>query len=90
MSEKDDILSRLKKIEGQIRGIHRIISEDRSCSDIITQLLAAGKALDKVTLIVASRSIKDCILKDAESGENVEKKLDASVSLLLNLAKKGD
>ncbi|MCE1248932.1 MAG: metal-sensitive transcriptional regulator [Firmicutes bacterium] len=86
MKEKEDIILRLKKIEGQIRGLQRIVNEERDCTDVITQLLAAGKALDKVTIMVASRSIKQCFSEDENSGESNEKKIESAVSLILKLA----
>ena len=52
---------RLRRIEGQIRGIHRMVAERRYCIDIIQQLTAARKALDQVTLQVMNGHINTCV-----------------------------
>jgi DNA-binding FrmR family transcriptional regulator len=49
--ETEAILNRLRRIEGQIRGIHRMLAEDRVCEDVVTQLMAARSSLDQVGLL---------------------------------------
>ena len=63
---KADSLRRLRRVEGQIRGIQRMIEEDRACEAIVTQLMAARAALDRVGLLVMSQHIESCLL-DASS-----------------------
>jgi len=57
----DELLPRLRRIEGQVRGISRMVSERRYCIDIIQQLTAARKALDQVSLNVMSGHINSCV-----------------------------
>ena len=58
---KKDVLPRLKKIEGQIRGIQKMIEKERYCIDIINQVTAAQRALDQVGLRVMKRHIESCV-----------------------------
>ena len=58
---KRDVLSRLKKIEGQIRGIQRMVEREKYCIDIINQVTAAQRALDQVSLKVMKRHIESCV-----------------------------
>ena len=59
--EKKDLLPRLKRIEGQIRGIQRMVEKERYCIDIINQVTAAQRALDQVSLKVMKRHIETCV-----------------------------
>ncbi|MDP3703372.1 MAG: metal-sensitive transcriptional regulator [Candidatus Omnitrophota bacterium] len=56
-----DLLPRLKRIEGQVRGITRMVEERRYCIDIIQQLTAARKALDQVSLNIMKGHINTCV-----------------------------
>ena len=58
---KRDVVPRLKKIEGQIRGIQRMVEKEKYCIDIINQLTAAQRALDQVSLKVMQRHIESCV-----------------------------
>ena len=58
---KRDVLSRLKKIEGQIRGIQGMVQREKYCVDIINQVSAAQRALDQVGLRVMRRHIESCV-----------------------------
>jgi len=58
---KKEALLRLRKIEGQIRGIQRMVEKERYCIDIINQITAAQRALDQVSLKVMRRHIESCV-----------------------------
>lgn len=58
---KKDVLSRLRKIEGQIRGVQRMVEKERYCIDIINQVTAAQRGLDQVSLKVMQRHIESCV-----------------------------
>jgi|YNPNPStandDraft_1061719.scaffolds.fasta_scaffold00136_31 DNA-binding FrmR family transcriptional regulator len=89
MQEKDEMISRLRKVEGQIRGIQRMIAEERACNEVIAQVLAASSALDKVGLMVVSQGIKNCLQKSADGEATSQKMVDDAVGLLLRMAKRG-
>jgi DNA-binding FrmR family transcriptional regulator len=62
----EEITNRLKRIEGQIRGLQRMVEEQRDCEAILTQLMAARSALDRVGLLVAENFVQQCILAASE------------------------
>jgi CsoR family transcriptional regulator, copper-sensing transcriptional repressor len=57
----DEITNRLKRVEGQVRGLQRMVEEGRECEAILTQLMAARAALDRVGLLVAENFVQDCV-----------------------------
>ncbi|MGG5175799.1 metal-sensitive transcriptional regulator [Pseudarthrobacter sp. J1763] len=61
-SNKDAYLKRLKRIEGQVRGISRMVDEDQYCIDILTQVAAANKALHAVSLGLVEEHIGHCVV----------------------------
>ena len=75
--DKPSLLARMKKIEGQARGIQRMIEDDRYCIDIVQQLTALSAAVDEVTLLILQNHIEGCVT-DAireEHGEHHIKEL---------------
>jgi CsoR family transcriptional regulator, copper-sensing transcriptional repressor len=58
----EEITNRLKRVEGQIRGLQRMVEEGRECEAILTQLMAARAALDRVGLLVAANFVQNCLL----------------------------
>jgi len=61
-SDTETLLTRLRRIEGQIRGIQRMLEEGRDCEDVLTQLTAARSALDRVGLLLMDWHIERCVL----------------------------
>jgi DNA-binding FrmR family transcriptional regulator len=57
-----EITNRLRRVEGQVRGLQRMVEEQRECEAILTQLMAARAALDRVGLLVAENFVQECIL----------------------------
>ena len=70
---KDQLLGRLRRIEGQIRGIESMVVEDRYCIDVLTQISAARAALDKVALGLLDDHAHHCVIGAATSKERDEK-----------------
>lgn len=68
-SEAEALLTRLRRIEGQIRGIQRMLEEGRECEDVLTQLTAARSALDQVGLLLMEWHIERCVLSGLPPGE---------------------
>jgi DNA-binding FrmR family transcriptional regulator len=60
-AEKDALLKRLRRIEGQTRGLQTMVSEDRWCPDILQQIAAVNAALDKVALGLAAGHVRHCM-----------------------------
>jgi len=61
-TDTEALLARLRRIEGQIRGIHRMVAEDRVCEDVLTQLMAARSGLDQVGLLIMDRHVESCLM----------------------------
>jgi len=57
-----DIILRLRKIEGQVKGLQKMIAETRPCDEVLTQVLAARAALDKVGFEILSTHVEDCLV----------------------------
>ncbi len=66
---RDDYLRRLRRIEGQVRGIQRMVEEDEYCIDVLTQISAATKALHSVGLGLVEEHVNHCVLHAAEAGD---------------------
>jgi CsoR family transcriptional regulator, copper-sensing transcriptional repressor len=58
---KDQLLKRLRRIEGQVRGVEKMVEDDRYCIDVLTQIAAAQAALDKVALGLLDDHARHCI-----------------------------
>lgn len=76
---KQDALARLKKIEGQIKGIQRMVEEEKYCVDIINQINAIRRALEQVALGVMKRHVNSCVsdaIKKDKAGGKVEELME--------------
>lgn len=64
----EKVLRRLKNIEGQVRGIQRMVEEEKYCVDILTQISAARAALNSAGMVILERHIESCVVDAIESG----------------------
>lgn len=80
--EYKDLINRLSRIEGQIRGIKRMLDEDCYCPDIITQVAAANAALNSFNKVLLANHIKTCVADDIRAGK------DETIDELLNILQK--
>jgi DNA-binding FrmR family transcriptional regulator len=62
MEHRDDIIKRLKRVEGQIRGLQAMIDDDRDCNDVLTQFAAANRALSRAGFRFFSATMEQCRL----------------------------
>jgi DNA-binding FrmR family transcriptional regulator len=78
VSGMEEITRRLKRVEGQVRGLQRMVEGQRDCEAILTQLMAARAALDRVGLLIAGDFLRDCALNPDGSlaRERVERVLE--------------
>jgi DNA-binding FrmR family transcriptional regulator len=79
--EKDEFAKRLHRIEGQVRGVERMIEEDRYCIDILTQIAAVSTALESVAFELLDRHVKHCVAGAIASGDEAD--VEAKTSELL-------
>ena len=86
-SEKEykDLLNRLSRIEGQIRGIKKMVENDAYCTDILVQVSAANAALNSFNKVLLSNHIRTCVAEDIRKGK--EETIDELVSVLQKLMK---
>ena len=70
--DKDDYLKRLRRIEGQVRGLQRMIDEDVYCIDVLTQVAAVTKAVQSVGIGLLEQHVNHCVMAAAASGDEEE------------------
>jgi DNA-binding FrmR family transcriptional regulator len=70
---KQDVLARLKSVEGHLRGIQRMVEEDIYCVDVIKQTLAVQKAIDKINALVLERHLNTCVTTAIRSEDSKER-----------------
>ena len=82
-ADKDAFLKRLRRIEGQVRGLQRMVENDDYCIDVLTQISAATKALQAVSLGLLDEHLKHCVAAAvAEGGEVADEKIaEASAAI---------
>lgn len=68
---KDVLQKRLRRIEGQIRGLQRMVDADTYCIDVLTQVSAASRALQSVALALVDQHLRHCLAEAAEAGNHL-------------------
>jgi CsoR family transcriptional regulator, copper-sensing transcriptional repressor len=81
---KDQLQNRLRRIEGQVRGVQGMVDDDRYCIDVLTQISAIQAALDKVALGLVDQHTRHCVIDAdrAERGEKTEELMGALARLM--------
>ena len=85
--EYKDLIHRLNRIEGQIRGIRGMVERDAYCTEILTQVAAANAALNSFNKVLLGNHIKTCVTEDIRQGK--EETVDELVEILQTLMKSG-
>jgi len=86
-ASKQQLLARLRRIEGQVRGIQRMVEDDRYCIDVLTQISAAQAALDKVALGLLDGHARECVLPT--EGQVQSDRTDELMAAVGRLVKRG-
>ncbi|NUT98100.1 MAG: metal-sensitive transcriptional regulator [Saccharothrix sp.] len=87
-SGKDDYLARLRRVEGQVRGIQRMVDGDEYCIDVLTQIAAATKALQAVSLGLLDEHLKHCVAEAlAAGGEGADDKVREASEAIARLVR---
>lgn len=81
-NNKEQVLKRLKRAEGQVRGVARMVEEDKYCIDILTQINAAQAALDKAAVELLRDHAKHCLTDNNLTTEGVHEKADELVGAI--------
>lgn len=88
ISDKARYLARLKRIEGQARGIHRMVDEEVYCIDVLTQISALTSALENVALGLLEDHLRHCVVDAAQAGgEEAEEKIKEATTAISRLVK---
>ena len=88
VDNKEDLLKRLRRAEGQVRGIHRMVEDNTYCIDILTQVSAATKALETVALSLLEDHLSHCVAQaTAEGGEVAQEKLREASAAIARLVR---
>lgn len=84
MKYDQKVINRLKRIEGQIKGIIKMMEEDKDCKDVVTQMSASRSAIDRAIGVVVSANLVDCIHNPELKGDKTEEELvQEAVDLLV-------
>ena len=84
MDYNDQIKNRIKRIEGQLHGILKMMGENKDCKEVITQLSATRSAIDRTIGVIVSSNLVDCVQKANEHGEkSMEELVQEAVKLLV-------
>lgn len=86
-ADKEAFLNRLRRIEGQVRGLQRMVEEDTYCIDVLTQIASVTKALQGVGMGLLDEHMRHCVREAAESpgGEAFDEKADEVMSAVARL-----
>ena len=76
-TSKDGLIKRLARVEGQVRGISRMIEADRYCIDVVTQINAIRAALDRIALGLVDDHVRHCLKDPEKSDERAEELMQA-------------
>jgi len=81
-----DVIKRLRRAEGQIRGVIAMLEEGRDCADVVTQLAAVSRALDRAGFKIIASGLQQCVTAAARDGEDQTANLERMEKLFLSLA----
>jgi len=79
----DNIKNRIKRLEGQLKGVLRMMEEGAECKDVITQLSASRPAIDRTIGVIVSSNLVNCVVEAKENGEEADKYVKEAVDLLV-------
>jgi DNA-binding FrmR family transcriptional regulator len=83
MKYDDNMKRRLRRVEGQVRGILKMMDQEKDCKDVVSQLSAVRSAVDKTLALVVAVNLEQCILEEKEHGGDTNKVVQEAVELLI-------
>ena len=86
LTEQKDLMTRLNRIEGQVRGLKAMLEDERYCVDILTQVSAVQAALNGFSRVLLSNHIKTCVVDQIEAG-NAEETVEELCKTIQNMMK---
>jgi DNA-binding FrmR family transcriptional regulator len=83
MNYTDSMKNRLRRIEGQVRGVYGMMEQGKSCKEVVNQLTAIRAAVDSVIMYVIGENMEQCIREEVTSGRSAEKVIQEAIDLLM-------
>ncbi|TMW71827.1 metal-sensitive transcriptional regulator [Alteribacter natronophilus] len=83
MQYSDDMKNRLKRVEGQVRGVLRMMEEEKDCRDVITQMSAVRTAVDRATAYVVAKNLETCLRENTDSEDEREQMIEEAIKMLV-------
>lgn len=83
MNYDNDVKRRLRRVEGQVRGVLKMMEEKKNCKDVVSQLSAVRSAVDKAIAYIVAVNLEQCILEEKEAGKDTSKHVQEAVELLI-------
>jgi len=78
-----EMKNRLKRIEGQVRGVLKMMEEEKECKDVITQLSAARSAIDRSIGFIVAKNLETCIRTSEENGDATDELIHEAVQMIV-------
>ena len=78
-----EILNRLKRLEGQVRGVIKMMEEGKDCREVVTQLSAVRSASDRSIGLIVAKNLQQCIIDSNDNGTSAEKAIQEAVQMLV-------
>ncbi|SFQ41857.1 metal-sensitive transcriptional regulator [Salibacterium halotolerans] len=82
MQYTDEMKNRLKRVEGQVRGVQKMMEESKDCKDVVYQMSAARTALDRAMAYIVAENLEECIREQIETGGDTSEYVQEAIELL--------
>lgn len=83
MDQNREVTNRLRRIEGQIRGVIKMMEEEKHCKEVVTQLSAIRSAVDRSIGLIVAKNLESCIREANENGQNAEEAIQEAVNMIV-------
>lgn len=83
MEYSQEMKNRLKRLEGQVRGVIRMMEEEKHCKDVVTQLSAVRSAVDRAMGYIVAKNLESCIREANAEGKNAEEAIQEAVNMIV-------
>ncbi|MBO8162887.1 MAG: metal-sensitive transcriptional regulator [Brevibacillus sp.] len=83
MKYGDHIKNRLKRVEGQVRGVLSMMDTNKDCKDVVGQLTAIRSAVDKIIAVIVAENLASCIREELQQGKDADQVVEEAVRLLV-------
>lgn len=83
MQVDKSLINRLKRAEGQLRGVQKMMEEEKECIDIVTQLSAVRSSIDRIMGLIVAENLKECLNNPSDNPELQAQKIDQAVQMII-------